>query len=142
MGARPGSNNRGGPRTAAGKARALANLNPQAGVKHGLYCQARAPRCDTCKLAGECSGAKPGGTCEPEAVRQQIVADVMALPFIREEERPEAEEYARLALRWYMPWLWPAVYSLRTPRGLLRLMHRLGLTPAGQAERWRQTFRR
>ena len=142
MGARPGSNNGGGPKTAEGRARALDNLDPLASVKHGLFMRPRAPQCDTCELASECSEARPGGTCEPEAVRRQIVADVMALPYIREEDRPEVEAYATLALRQIMPWLWPAAYSLRTPRGLNRLRHRLGLTPAGRAERWRQVFRR
>lgn len=142
MGARPGTNNGGGPKTPEGKARALANLDPQASVKHGLFMRPPAPRCDTCELASECNGAKPGGTCEPEAVRRQIVADVMALPHLHEEDRPEVERYALLALREIMPWLWPATYGLRTPRGLNRLRHKLGLTPAGRAERWRQVFRR
>jgi len=93
-------------------------------------------------MAGECSGAKPGGTCEPEAVRRQIVADVMALPHLYEEDRLEVEEYALLALREIMPWLWPAIYGLRAPRGLKRLRDKLGLTPAGRAKRRRQAFRR
>lgn len=132
MGARPGSNNGGGPKTAEGRARALANLDPLASVKHGVFLRPRAPRCDTCELASECSGAKPGGTCEPEAVRRQIVADVMALPHIREEDRPEVEQYATLRLRWEMPWLYPAQYAARTPRGLWRLARKLGLTPEGR----------
>lgn len=142
MGARKGSNNNGGPKTAEGRARALANLDPLASVKHGLFLRPRVPRCDTCELASECSGAKPGGTCEPEAVRRQVVADVMALPHIHEEDRPEVEQYARLLLREIMPHLWPATYGLRTPRGLNRLRHKLGLTPAGRAERRRKAFRR
>ena len=129
MGARPGSNNGGGPKTAEGRARALANLDPLASVKHGVFLRPRAPRCDTCELAGECSGAKPGGTCEPEAVRRQIVADVMALPHLHEEDRPEVEQYAALRLRWEMPWLYPVQYAARTPRGLFCAMAHLGLLP-------------
>lgn len=141
MGARPGTNNGGGPKTPEGRARALANLDPLASVKHGAYLRPQAPCCDTCELASDCSGYKPGGTCDPENVRRQIVADVMALPHIREEDRPEVEQYARLLLREIMPHLWPATYGLRTPRGLNRLRRKLGLAPAGRAER-QQVFRR
>ena len=141
MGARPGTNNGGGPKTPEGKARARANLDPLASVKHGMFLSTPAPSCDTCELAGECSGRTPGGTCDPEDVRRQIVAEVMALPHIREEDRPEVEQYARLLLREIMPHLWPATYGLRTPRGLNRLRRKLGLAPAGRAER-QQVFRR
>ena len=129
MGARPGTNNGGGPKTPEGRARALANLDPLASVKHGAYLRPQAPCCDTCELAGECSGAKPSGTCDPEDVRRQIVAEVMALPHIREEDRPEVELYATLRLRWQMPWLYPVQYAARTPRGLFRAMEHLGLLP-------------
>lgn len=132
MGARPGTNNGGGPKTPEGRARALANLDHLASVKHGAYLSTPAPRCDTCELAGECSGRTPGGTCDPEDVRRQIVAEVMALPHIREEDRPEVEQYAALRLRWEMPWLYPVQYAARTPRGLWRLARKLGLTPEGR----------
>lgn len=129
MGARPGTNNGGGPKTPEGKARARANLDPLASVKHGMFLSTPAPSCDTCELAGECSGRTPGGTCDPEDVRRQIVADTMALPHIREEDRPEVEQYAALRLRWEMPWLYPVQYAARTPRGLFRAMGNLGLLP-------------
>ena len=135
MGARPGTNNGGGPKTPEGKARARANLNPQAGVRHGLYCKPRAPRCDTCPGAGDCSGYTPGGTCNPADVQAALVAEVMALPHIREGDRPQVEQYAALSLRQAMPWLWRADYAHRPPRGLDRLRRELGLTRRGLRER-------
>jgi len=61
MGARPGTNNGGGPKTPEGRARALANLDPLASVKHGAYLRPQAPCCDTCELAratGDCNLVK------------------------------------------------------------------------------------
>ncbi len=141
MGARPGSNNNGGPRTPEGRARALANLRPDAGTKHGLFVRARPPRCDTCAGASECSGYTPGGSCDPAAVRAQIAADVMALPHIRDDELPQVERYAELLLRVEMPWLWPGRYAWRRPRGLDRLRRELGLTPLSLCERRRREAR-
>jgi len=141
MGARPGSNNNGGPKTPKGRARALANLDRLAAVKHGIYLRRQAPQCDECEWAAKCSGYKPGGTCDPQDVIAATVAEVMAAAHIREDEGPHVGLYARLLLRWQMPWLFPGKYQLRSPRGLLPLMDKLGLTPLGRAKRRAREWR-
>lgn len=49
MGARPGTNNGGGPKTPEGRARALANLDRLAAVKHGFYCRPKGALCLKCE---------------------------------------------------------------------------------------------
>ena len=78
-GAEPGSNRGGGPKTAEGKQTALANLQPDSAMTHGIYAylaRGTMPRCERCELSEECPYAddeelNPTGRC----VIMQLVYD-------------------------------------------------------------------
>jgi len=101
-----GENGGGGPKTEAGRARALANLQspPEklAATKHGLgrfLSSAIAPPCRVCIARTTCDRFRDGdATCiVAEEYQAQVIADLMVLPQIQAEDEPIVREYSKWA---------------------------------------------
>lgn len=99
-GAKPGTNNGGGPKTAEGQERAIANLQPsEASVVHGGYAWLRsgvAPWCDQCPARSLCPEYRAGDRCRPmEIAYEGMVVQVMGMPHIEPHHEPLVREYSR-----------------------------------------------
>lgn len=105
-GALPGENNGGGPKSEAGRSRALANLtDTTCATKHGLSAffqgtpgAAIAPPCRHCIIRARCERYEEGETCAvAEEHQAALVGEIMALPQIEPQDFPLVAEYAKLA---------------------------------------------
>jgi len=85
----------------AGRARALANLSPDAAITHGLsryLSRSIAPPCKRCAAREECEEFRDGATCIiAERHQAQIVRDLRALPHLGDVDLPLVHEYAKVA---------------------------------------------
>ena len=158
-GCAPGDNRNGGPRTAAGIATVTGNLTVPPGEaalthqSHRFLAHALAPACSRCVVNGPCERFTEGGTCSlAEEAQAEVLAGVLALPHVQDEDLPLCREYAKTVvglaivdryLAATSPFL-PGAESgylesqpvLKTRQGLssalVRLAGELGLSPASR----------
>lgn len=104
-GARPGSNNGGGPKTVRGLERVERNLRPQGGsnFRHGVYRfieseGAMAPPCGRCIYAERCEEYEAGATCTvAERYQAELIEELMGLEHVLEQDALAVRELATIA---------------------------------------------